>query len=155
MIHIKDIEDAKNSPESRPVEQDTQGHWGQVTNGLQLSLRFEKETFTNDEPVIATVLLRNATKSPVTFLRYHISSRPSPVDVLAFKDQKPFPVKGHSDEIEVISANQITIYPQTQCKYRVKLNDYYDLTGGGEFVFRAEYGRQGEISSQDVRIQIQ
>lgn len=152
-VDTKKIREALDLPESRPADQDPDGHWGMPTNGFQLSLRFNKLVFTNNEPVVATLLLRNATNSPVKFLRASITHQPSPINVLAFRGKMPLSRKSFSGPIDVISANEITIYPQTQCKYAVRLNDYYDLSGSGEYVFQAAY-EQGGVTSQYVAITI-
>lgn len=154
LVDVKKIRAAQASKESRPASQDPDGHWGIATNGLQLSLRFKKLAFTKGEPVVVTLLLRNVTNSPVTFLRALIPQQPSPINVLVFKDGKQLPVEGEKGKIEVTSANTITIYPQTQLKYSVKLNDFYNLTIGGDFLVQAIYDTQGEISSQKVLIEI-
>ena len=56
-------------PEILPAEQDAAGHWGQETNGLQLSLRFRQAEFARGEPVRAVLLLRNlcATQQLITY----------------------------------------------------------------------------------------
>ena len=155
VVHLKTLIDAEQSPESRPAEQDTEGHWGQPTNGFQLSMRFEKSVFTNCEPIVANLLLRNVTNTPVKFWRLAVAHQPSPINIVAFSGQKPLPRKGDDGEIDVISAAEITIYPQAQRKYTVNLNSFYDLTGGGVFIFQAKCGKEGEITSQSVQIQVQ
>ena len=69
MVEVKRIKDAAKLPESHPAEQDPEGHWGEATNGLQISLRFEKQTFTNGEPVNAVMFMRNVTNQPVAYCR--------------------------------------------------------------------------------------
>src|SRR3954471_23859078 len=59
MIRVRSIEEAKRLKESQSAEQDPDGHWGEITNGLQLSLRFEKGEYQVGEPLTAVVLLRN------------------------------------------------------------------------------------------------
>lgn len=157
VVNLKSISEAQKSLESVPADQDPQGHWGhwgQPMNGFQLSLRFAKDSYTNGEPILATVLFRNVTNRPVDFLRMSMLGRPSPINVLAFKNNGMLLVKG-GDEIDVISATPITIYPQTQCKYRLNLNNFYDLTNHGDYVFKAEYGNDGKVESKAVSIRIQ
>ena len=154
VIDIRAINTAQGSLESLPTERDPDGHWGGATNGFQLSLRFPKLTFTNGEPIVATLLLRNVTNSPVKFLRAVVTYQPSPINVLAYKNGKPCATKGAGHKMEVISGGEITVYPQTQRRFKVKLNDYYDFTGGGEFVFQADLDWEGEITSQKVPVEI-
>ena len=55
-------------PKCRPAEDDPEGHWGAPSEGYQLSIRLEKETFTNGEPITASVLLRNVSDRPLYVL---------------------------------------------------------------------------------------
>jgi hypothetical protein len=155
LVDTEKIRTAQKLPESHPAAADPGGHWGAATNGFQLSMRFDKRLFTNGEPIVATLLLRNITNVPVKFMRLSMLHQPSPINIWAFRDKQQLQGKGDNSKLEVVSGTQITIYPQTQRKYTVKLNDYYDLTGVGEFVFQASYGEQCEITSQSVPIQIQ
>ena len=41
------IEAAQSSPECRPAEDDSDGHWGALWEGIQLSIRLQKKVFTN------------------------------------------------------------------------------------------------------------
>jgi hypothetical protein len=153
-VRVESITAAGKSLESRPAGQDPEGHWRLPSNGFQLSLRFDKLAFTNGEPVIATVLLRNVTNTPIKFLRLYISHQPSPISIMVFRGEKQVPLR--KDYVfQDASGTEITIYPQTQRKYRVKLNDYYELTSSGEFIVQAVCGRGSAISSQKVPISIQ
>ena len=150
MVHIKDIETATNSPESQPADKDPEGHWGQATNGFQLSLRFEKETFTNGEPIMAITLMRNITSQPQNYFQ--------PVSIVATKDGKPLERKGNKnkDEIDMKRITlfpETTVFPQTQQKNHVRLDQIYDLTQSGEYVFQAVC-RHPEVASQKVSILI-
>ncbi|HTL55712.1 MAG TPA: hypothetical protein VL361_08530 [Candidatus Limnocylindrales bacterium] len=61
------IQKAQREQESRPADTDPDGNWGSVVEGFQLSLRFEKETYTNGEPLNAWVLLRNVSDRPLIY----------------------------------------------------------------------------------------
>jgi hypothetical protein len=117
-------------------------------------MRFEKSVFTNGEPIVASLLLRNVTNTPVKFLRLAVAHQPSPINIVAFNGQKPLPLKGDDGTIDVISAAEIAIYPQTQREFYINLTNYYDLAEGGVFVFQAKCGKEGEITSQNVSIQV-
>lgn len=153
-IHVKDIATAEQSPDSRPAENDPEGNWGAPTGGLQLSLRLDKQIFTNGEQIVAAMLLRNVTNVPVKFNRIHVFQRPSPINLLVFSQQEQLPLKGDGGEINVISSTEVTLYPQTQRKFSAKVNDFYDLSRGGKFLIQAIYGSQNEVSSQRVSIEI-
>ena len=150
MVHIKDIERATNSPESRPADQDLEGHWGQATNGFQLSLRFETETFTNGELIVAVTLMRNITNQPKTYFQG--------IQIVASRDGKLLERKKNKnkDEIdmkEITLFPETTLFPQTQRRNQETLNGIYDLTQNGEYVFQAVC-RHPEVASQKVSISI-
>ncbi len=54
------IELAKTNVECQPADNDPGGHWGERIIGEQLSIRFKKDAFQTNEPVIATIIYRNA-----------------------------------------------------------------------------------------------
>ena len=57
------LAEALLSDESRPESRDTNGHWGATVEGLRLSLRLSKFDYTNGEPIVARVLVRNVVRS--------------------------------------------------------------------------------------------
>ncbi len=147
VVHIKDIETATNSPESRPADQDPEGHWGQATNGFQISLRFEKGLFTNGESIVAITLMRNITSQPQNYFR--------PIQIVAIKDGKRLERKDKKeiDVIEITMPPETTVFPQTQQKNHVRLDQIYDLTQSGEYVFQAVC-HHPEVTSQKVSVVI-
>jgi hypothetical protein len=54
------IENARTNIECQPAKDDPNGHWGPIIYGYELSIRFKKFTFHTNEPVIATIIYRNA-----------------------------------------------------------------------------------------------
>lgn len=60
--------------ECLPAKDFSEGNWGQVTNGCQVSLRFSKQAFTNGEPIEGIILMRNVTNQPIPVL-VHPSGR--------------------------------------------------------------------------------
>ena len=66
-VSPEQIQKAQREQESRPSKEDPGGNWGPVVEGFQLSLRFEKETYTNGEPVRAYVLLRNVSDRSLVY----------------------------------------------------------------------------------------
>jgi hypothetical protein len=166
LFSVGAINQAEKLPESRPAELDPDGHWGEATNGLQVSLRFEKKFFTNGEPVVATLLLRNVTNSPARITIASLIGEPSPVNVLAFQNKAPLPMKLDGfDEGRIITVSliKVPIYQQTQHKFQERLDRCFDFKNGGEFTFQAVYlggiehnGRTEriEVASQKVQIEI-
>ena len=58
-ITPEQIEAARSAPECRPADNDSDGNWGAPWEGIQLSIRLQKKAFTNGEPIVACVTLRN------------------------------------------------------------------------------------------------
>jgi|SRR5208282_34015 len=54
------IQAAKTNIECQSAENDSAGHWSPIFYGYQLSIRFSKDVFQTNEPVIATIIFRNA-----------------------------------------------------------------------------------------------
>src|SRR5205085_12478267 len=46
-----------------PARRDTNGHWGAPVEGIRLAVRFHRREFLPGEPVLAMILLRNASLS--------------------------------------------------------------------------------------------
>src|SRR6516165_5223792 len=61
------IDRAKHANESHPAKDDPDGKWGQIKDGFLLSVRMAKSTFTNGEPVLAIIILRNVSNNPLTY----------------------------------------------------------------------------------------
>jgi hypothetical protein len=145
VVDVKKINEAEKSPESRPAEQDMEGHWGEVMQGLQISLRFEKQIFTNGEHIDAIVLIRNVTNQPAVYIRS--------TQVLAFKDGKVLKRKDDDGIISISAPLEVNLFPQTQKKNLVRIDQIYDLTNNGEYYFQAVC-RHPEVKSQKVKILI-
>ncbi|MGH7989516.1 MAG: hypothetical protein ACREDS_04880 [Limisphaerales bacterium] len=145
LIDTRKIKEAQNSPESKPASEDPEGNWGQATNGFQLSLRFEKQSFTNGEPVIATMLMRNVTDKSQIYFR--------PTHVAATKDGKPLKRKDETGFMQITVSPETKLFPQTQNKYQENLNQIFDLSESGEYIFEAVC-RHPKVASQKVKIEI-
>src|SRR5437588_386756 len=63
----EELKAAEGAKEARPADQDMEGNWGRATEGFRLSVRLSKSVFTNGEPVVATVFLRNVTDGPLIY----------------------------------------------------------------------------------------
>jgi hypothetical protein len=137
------IERATHAKESRPVEHDPEGNWGPVLEGFQLSIRLEKASFTNGEPVIARMLLRNVTNSVRTYL---VSSTHDPEDTLVlFRDEarvpradEPKPGASFVERLKGIrngSTWHCPSPPGTQRRFVADLSKIFDLTNGNYTVF--------------------
>lgn len=156
LVDIRRIQSAQTNGECQIAEQDINGNWGSPVAGLQLSLRFKTTIFTNKAPIVGIILLRNVTNAPLKFTRANILGRPSPINISMRMNGVVVSLKHDTGVINVISANETTIYPQTQVRCVVRLNDYYEFTRGGTYVITAELIDGGtHFKSKDVTIQVE
>ncbi|HET7625263.1 MAG TPA: hypothetical protein VFM25_08355 [Verrucomicrobiae bacterium] len=145
VVNISKIKEAEKSPESLPANHNADGHWGEKTNGLQLSLRFPKYIFTNGESVVAIMLMRNITNKPQTYFR--------PPRILASQNGKVLKTKNDNGLhlMQVTMLPQTTLFPQTQNRFQIILNKVYDLSENGEYIFQAAC-HNPEVNSQKVSV---
>ena len=138
------IEKAQHAKDSRPAEDDPEGHWGTVSEGFQLSIRFEKATFTNGEPVVASIILRNVSERPLT---YWVTTLGRETEVALARGQQRIPRKDELksnatfaerlSHLDVGSAWDCTSPVGTQRKFRVELDKIFDLTTNGQYIAQA------------------
>jgi len=141
------VEKAKHAKDSRPAKDDPEGHWGAVSEGFRLSLRFEKDSFTNGEPVTACVILRNVSDRPLTYpYEYSPDEREITFGVLrgqtrvyGIYDVRPGAT--FEDRLRTIRQGHgwtRVSPPGTQRKFLVNLNAIFPLTTNGEYVVSAK-----------------
>jgi hypothetical protein len=63
----KQVEEARQAPESRVSDEDVQGNWSSPSDGFQMSVRLGKVIFTNGEPITARILVRNISDKPLEY----------------------------------------------------------------------------------------
>lgn len=143
LIDVSKIEQAKQSQESVPAEQDPQGNWGEQANGFQLSLRFEKQVFTNGEDIVGTILIRNIATNAQTYFR--------PAYIAAMKDGKPVKRLNDVKIKELTVSPETTLFPQSQHKSKEHLNQEYNLLETGKYEFQAACSRP-QVTSKTVTI---
>jgi hypothetical protein len=125
------MEDAKTNVVCRPAELDPTGHWGRGEVGAQLSIRFAKDRYETNEPVIATVIYRNTRTDD----NLNLTS--------AFGDERDFQfvIKGE-DEMELpdsfvvperVSSFSSRWLPGTQYRYESNLTKRYRLSQRGTY----------------------
>jgi hypothetical protein len=127
--------------EALPVNDFPEGNWGQPFRGFQLSLRFNKDTYTNGETITAILLVRNITNSSMGF--YYASE--------AANNDGPFELLVTTDKGQTVTAPPINyftatsgggeIYTNAQYKYLERLNNRYNLTNG-TYLVQASFGYQ-------------
>ncbi len=147
-VSPEQIEAARYAPDSRPAEEDESGHWGRPTEGFQLSIRLQKESFTNGEPVVACVTLRNISDRVLSYV-----GGPSPVEkdtrlilmranerILGADDPKPGDnfMQRLSYIRQGTTGSYPVVLPGTQRKFYRDLSKVFDLSATGWYTAQAE-----------------
>ena len=126
-------------------EKDADAHWGAVTAGFRHSIRLSKESFTNGEPVIATIILRNVSDRVRTYL---VQDRRDLDDMVVLTDgqkrvphrYEPGPNASFPEKVQAARRGSdwhCELPKGTQRKFVVNLNDVYDLSKGGQYTVSA------------------
>jgi hypothetical protein len=101
--------------------------WGPTNKGIQVSIQFEKLTFTNNEPIRATVWVRNVTNESVQYIAIW-SSRGGPADFAVFTEGGQL-LKVRQDNLpDSDSVRGQTLPPRFQQKYVQDVDRQFDLT---------------------------
>jgi hypothetical protein len=139
LSEIPKIDAVEKQRESLPVNDFPEGNWGQPFRGFQLSLRFNKDIYTNDETMTAILLVRNITNRSIGF---YYASEADNID-------GPFELTVTTDKGQTVTAPPINyftatsgggeIYTNTQYKYLERLNNRYNLTNG-TYLVQASFG---------------
>jgi hypothetical protein len=155
------IEKAKHAKDSRPAEDDPEGHWGAVAEGFQLSLRFEKDSFTNGEPVTACVILRNVSDRSLTY-PYEYAPDEREITFILLREQARvygvYDVRPGSTFQERLRAVRTghgwtrVSPPGTQRKFFVNLNSIFGLTTNGQYVASAKRTIRKQDSAQESEV---
>jgi hypothetical protein len=149
-ITSEQIQAASQAAECSPAElnNDRAGHWGTIWEGLQLSIRLPKEVFTNGEPVVACITLRNTCQ---TVRRFEIGPAPEEKDskitllrngerILGGDDPKPG--ESFSERLNHLrrgsAPGSVPISPGTQRQFFRDLSTVFDLSVPGFYSARAE-----------------
>ena len=126
-VLVQETNEATKKLESLPAKDFPQGNWGAETGGFQLSCRFEKTMFTNGEPMIAIVLVRNVSTNQLGYSADWVHAD-GPIDlVITTEKGQAIPQNIYWGES---SGRRSGIRPGTQLKYNESLNLRYTLTNG-------------------------
>jgi len=140
------IENAKHAKESRPAEQDPEGNWGPVAEGFQFSLRFEKDAYTNGEPISACVILRNVSDRVLKYPYEYTADEREISFVLSRGEDRVYgkydvrPGASFQERVRSLRTDPGGIRPSpvgSQHKSLVNLNQIYGLTTSGEYHVQA------------------
>lgn len=124
-------DDKGGTNEYFPAEQFPEGNWGKATNDLQLSLRFNKSIYTNGEPIVATILIRNVGNRHAEYVAIHVGGKDGPVRFIAtsIDNHELDPVQGGP-----VSALSDAVAAGKQRKFVERFDKDYFLTNGTYFV---------------------
>jgi hypothetical protein len=142
------LEKARHAKESQPAEEDPEGNWGKPTDGLQVSVRFDKASFAAGEPIAATIIFRNLTNHPVTvplFLQDYRSEL-----VVTDENGRPLEAKDSIAERKLVQEGKLSDFqrklrhilnnpktwsltPHCQHKCAVALHELFDLSQPGQY----------------------
>ncbi len=139
------VKAARLLKECRPAAQDPEGNWGSVSEGFQMSLRFEKDSFEAGEPIPATIIIRNVAQQFLWYPDYSpkrlniklfvingekklIPRRDEPKGELTFQERLKY---------AITSVDRMPVYAGTQRKHVLDLNELFDLSTAGTYVIYA------------------
>jgi hypothetical protein len=140
LLRPEQVESAKLAPESRPAVDDPEGNWGFVSHGFQLSLRFAKQEFTNGEPVVANIILRNVTEQELWYSASFGPELDYPAGSLLATGPDYRLAKRRVQDTPPISfsARHFRLLPGTQRKYQCPAQERFDLAQTGIYAFTAK-----------------
>lgn len=140
------IERAKHAKESRPAEEDPEGHLGPAQEGFELSLRFEKASFTNGEPITACVILRNVSDRRLRFFASYYGPQED-IRLVLLRDHErvygmhePKPGASFAERLKGIRQGSVGSWPLeagTQRKFLLDLSKVFNLATNGEYTVQA------------------
>ncbi len=130
-VRAEQLEELLKLPESQAAAIDTNGNWGPVAAGFQLSLRFTNAIHQAGAPIVASVILRNVSEQ----------ERDYPV-VNGLADDFSFSVispekKELTDRRATkypLGVKQVTLPTRTQRKFAILLHDRFNFALPGEYI---------------------
>ena len=132
------IEKAKRALDSRPAAQDPEGNWGAVVDGLQVSIRLDKKTYDTNEPIVATIIMRNVSENERVFdisrgLPCYITIIDPQGRKLERSDWYPKNTFQGSVQRLVKQVVHKDVYPGMQVKLQLDLRKFFNLTNSGQY----------------------
>lgn len=125
--------------ESLSTEEYMSGSWGNPTNGLRLSVRFQRNHFTQGNPIEMVILLRNVGQSPMDFedptwenYRFDLHLQHDGEVVI------PLIPRVNRETLGDGSSGGGLIHPATQWRFTMRLDKIFDLKTPGSYQLVAE-----------------
>ena len=152
-FHRERASDCRLSGEELLADDDPNGHWGFASDGIQLSIRFEKAIFFQDAAIVASILIRNVSTNVVPdYVRVSEGMEFLATDergqTLIRRDIfRPAPSEQDGWLTHVTKSFSLDLRPGTQRKFKMILSDIFDLTAPGKYFvtakrrFRAQDGK--------------
>ena len=147
----KNISDRSETNELLPASQFMKGNWGAASNDIQVSLRFDKEVYTNNEAINAAILVRNVGVKTANYVSVIVGGRDGPVRffVTTGDGRNAEPVEW--GPVEAMSAS---IPVNSQRKFTEWFNKDYHLTNGMYFVQAYVMLGQGRKYAESSKVPI-
>ncbi len=141
VVQNEAIVNAFSAKECRPSTQDIQGNWGPVSDGLQMSIRFERASYPLRENIQADIILRNVTNEIRHFDIERAGDRNLWLNALDHngrsvgKGTKSAPTTAFRERLSEVSHGhfQVFIRPGTQRKMLIEATDLLSLSRKGEY----------------------
>jgi len=138
LVKTEHVDSSRLPREEVPADQDVAGAWGFPSEGLQVSIRFEKPRFASHESIVAVVLIRNVASAAVQMS----FSLPEKAEFIIHDSQGQVIVRKDAFRPSAVKAGNLPIteghiplevLPLTQRKYRAILSDMFDLALPGVY----------------------
>lgn len=139
----EEVAAAKRAKDSRPAKDDPEGNWGQPLEGFQMSIRFDKPRFTNGEPIVAQVILRNVSDRTLWFPVVAHEGDGSEYSVILSRNGEILPrtdePKGTNfiDNVKRLHAGSQGMRQSptgTQWKFTVDISKLFDVSKPGKYI---------------------
>lgn len=149
--------------EQLPSAMDNEGNWSQALLGFQLGFRPDAKAFTLGQPVLASVTLRNLSRKEIDYVRRIHTGEHSELCQFDIRDsfgrqQVQINTNGgpYYPDQKWWSG---TIKPKTQHRYRVRLDEIFDLSKPGLYTVTAykeifDGGTPHNLRSGTVQLEI-
>lgn len=135
-------------PEQLPASFDSNGHWGPVVNGWQLSVRFHHGEFLTNEPAVAMITIRNVNAPlPSIFRRWSASDTRKNfryalhhgTNALTWSWTDPLPDPAPPGAPVRRHFGTAVIAPGSQTPFFVRLDQIFDLSQAGQYSLQVSW----------------
>jgi hypothetical protein len=124
------VEAAKTNRECLPAKDFPEGNWGEPLIGYQLSLRFQKQVYANNEPINAILIIRDLTNQVLWYVEDDIIMEQGTA-FLQVTSQNGGAMPPKQERSGIITGGKMGILaPGTQNRFEASLDHRYQLTNG-------------------------